>query len=53
MLDSKQIKTLQQCKLFAGLSETEILEFFNDISYKLVAFSKNEIYSLAVCLTGM
>ena len=47
MLDSKQIKTLQQCKLFAGLSETEILEFFNDISYKLVAFSKNEIYSLA------
>lgn len=47
MLDSKQIKTLQQCKLFAGFSETEILQFFDDISYKLVAFSKNEIYSLA------
>ena len=47
MLDSKQIKTLQQGKFFADLSETEILEFFNDISYKLVAFSKNEIYSLA------
>lgn len=47
MLDTKQIKTLQQCKLFAGFSETEILHFFDDINYKLVAFSKNEIYSLA------
>ena len=47
MLDTKQIKTLQQCKLFAGFSETEILQFFDDINYKLVAFSKNEIYSLA------
>ena len=47
MLDSKQIKTLQQCKLFAGFSETEIMELFAGVSYKLIAFSKNEIYSLA------
>lgn len=47
MLDSKQINTLQQCKLFANFSETDIMQFFDSISYKRIAFSKNEIYALA------
>ena len=47
MLDSKQINTLQQCKLFANFSETDIMQFLDSISYKRIAFSKNEIYALA------
>ena len=47
MLDNKQINTLQQCKLFANFSETDIMQVLDSISYKRIAFSKNEIYALA------
>lgn len=47
MLESKQIKSLQQCKLFADFSENEISQFVKGVNHKILSFSKNEIYSLA------